>query len=208
MGDWIPLLVRREDYAELAALVAQREVGRPDRPLGSVVSTDVPYAVPVPGVGPVPPAAAAAPAAPVVELTPAERAEAEQLARLVPWSTTELKRLATSPALLAHRWRMVLDACSSRPGGFFADERIAPLTATRPEEWAETRAAMGRFLETNFADAPGAPVVVAGGATLRRSDTQDWWAVTEEQADRWREVRGALPKGPRPAPLPVPSILD
>lgn len=205
MGDWIPLLVRREDYAELAALVAQREIGRPERPLGSVVSTDLPYAVPVAGVGPVPPAA---PAAPVVELTPAERAEAEQLAGLVPWSEVELERLATSPALLAHRWRMVLDACSSRPGRFFADERIFPLTATRPEEWEETRAAMGRFLETNFPDAPGAPVVVASGATLRRGDAQDWWAVTEEQADRWREIRGSLPKAPRPAPLPVPSILD
>ncbi|KAA1421727.1 hypothetical protein F0U44_05495 [Nocardioides humilatus] len=205
MGDWIPLLVRREDYPELAALVAQREIGRPDRALGSVVSTDLPTSS---AAAPAPTYAAPVVAEPVVELTPTEQAEVDALARFHTWSEADLLRLATSPVLAAHRWRMAFDACAAQPGRFFPDDRVAPLTGVRPEEWLEVRTAMGRFLETHFPDVPGAPMVVIDGLALER-DAQDWWAVPEEQARRWREIRGSLPQPRRPkAPLPVPSVLD
>ncbi|MEZ0577193.1 hypothetical protein [Nocardioides sp. MH1] len=188
MSDWIPLLVRREDYPELAAVVAEREAGRPDAQPISVV---------------------AAPEATAAVATPVPQGEAAELARHVPWSATDLERLAASPALTAHRWKAAIDACAAAPGVFIPTDRLALLIGVRTEDWADAEIGMRRHLRAQYPDVPGLPLATATGTTLLRDDDQLWWAVTETQARRWTEIRGSMPRSRRPrAPLPVASALD
>ncbi|WP_183095800.1 hypothetical protein [Nocardioides stalactiti] len=203
MGDWIPLLVRREDYPELASLVAEREAVRPDGPAGSVGTTAAAPTAAAALAAALAPEAARAPVAPA--LTPEEIAEAAQLAKHQSWDIAELERLATSPVLTAHRWKAAIDVCASQPGAFVPTERLAELIGVKPEEWNDAENGMRRHLLAHYPDAPGWPLVAARGADLGRDDDQLWWAITESQATRWTAIRDEQPQARRPrAPLPQP----
>lgn len=186
MADWIPLLVRREDYPELAALVAAREAHRPDGLPVQVVTPDGPPAPAVPSAH--------------------ERPEAGQLALHAAWPLADLERLATSPALIAHRLKAAMDICAAQPGVFVPEERLAELMGIKAEEWSSATRAMRRHLDAYYADTPGRPLVTVAGRAIGRDDDRLWWAITEEQARRWAEARTEIPRPRRPRP-PLPEPL-
>jgi hypothetical protein len=185
MGDWIPLLVRREDYPELAALVAEREAVRPDAQQVQVVTTE--------------------PSAPLAP-SPNERTEAGQLALHAPWPLADLERLATSPALIAHRLKAAMDICAAQPGVFVPEDRLAELMGIKAEEWSSATRAMRRHLDAYYGGTPGRPLVTVAGRTIGRDDDRQWWAITEEQARRWADARTEIPQPRRPRP-PLPEPL-
>ena len=187
MADWIPLLVRSEDYAELAALVAEREAVRADGLPARVVTPETPPAAVAP--------------------SPSERSEAGQLALHAPWPLTELERLATSPALIAHRLKTAMDICAAQPGVFVPEDRLSELMGIKAEEWSSATRAMRRHLDAYYADAPGRPLVTVAGRTIGRDDDRLWWAITDEQARRWADARTEIPQPRRPRPpLPAPLL--
>lgn len=189
MADWIPLLVRREDYAELAALVADREAGRLDGSPVQVVSPDAPMA----------------PATPPV-MSPNQRSEAGQLALHAAWPLADLERLATSPALIAHRLKAAMDICAAQPGVFVPEGRLAEQMGIKAEEWSSATRAMRRHLDAYYADTPGRPLVTVAGRAIGRDDDHLWWAITDEQARRWADARTEIPRPRRPRP-PLPEPL-
>lgn len=168
---WIPLLVPEPDYVELAQRVAELARERGDD----------------------------APASPVdIRLTPAggvprqaspDDVSSKALAELTPWSIDDLRRLARGETLTTQRWTKALDVCSQRVGEFISTEEIAANSEMRVEEWRDAPRKIQRHLDRHYPDVEGWPLAAVSGRSLGHSYDQVYWAITAEQAQRWKEAR-------------------
>jgi hypothetical protein len=171
MSRWIPLLVRIEDYAELAALVAEREAHQPESPVEVATSP-----------GPV--------------IRPAVDEAAAALATWTPWSLEDLQALSKFESATAKRWTRAMDACceavsSERP--WLSTAEVAARTGMDVNEWRDAARKLTRHLRANFPNVPTGPdgehiwPLLARG---KAGSQEVHWAMNPEQAQRWRQVRG------------------
>ncbi|WP_435771386.1 hypothetical protein [Nocardioides sp. SYSU DS0651] len=183
MAQWVPVLVRLEDYDEITRLVARWEAERSPDVQGQIDVNVTPYARPLSGGG---------------EDAPSPD-ENSGLAGRPSWSVEDLRRLSASSALTAQRWTMALDVCvKAREAGeiWLPTSEVAARAGMTVNEWRDAPRKFPRHLATNY---PGVPAnsrgqhywpLVAGGDHIPNNGGQVWWAVTAETAERWREVRG------------------
>ena len=169
MSKWIPLLVRIEDYAELAAQVAAREVQRPsDTTTAPNVSVNVNEA---PG--------------------PSTKAE-EMLASLKPWGLDDLHQIIATvhEYKTMARWAMAMDVMSKHPGpdGYLSTAQVAAESGMTINEWRDAPRKLPQHLKAHFPANIEWPLRAVGGRTLGRDD-QVYWGITIEQASRWLRAR-------------------
>ncbi|MDP9183895.1 MAG: hypothetical protein M3P04_14110 [Actinomycetota bacterium] len=170
MSKWIPLLVRIEDYPEMAALVAEREADHPDSPAEVTTSP-----------GPVARASV--------------DADAALLATWTPWSVEQLEAFSKFHSATAQRWTRAMDACceavsSERP--WLSTAEVAARTGMDVNEWRDAARKLTRHLRANFPNVPTGPdgehiwPLLARG---KAGSQEVHWAMNPEQAHRWRQVR-------------------
>ncbi|MGQ0630017.1 MAG: hypothetical protein ACT4P1_03180 [Sporichthyaceae bacterium] len=179
MSKWLPLLVRIEDYAEITALIAQRETARGDEGVRHVITTS-----------------------PEVAGNLAADQEEEKLARRDPWSLEDLATLARGLTLTTARWTRAMDVCTqAREKGeiWLPTSKVAQLAGMEINEWRDAPRKISRHLKANFPNVPRDHhgdhfwPLCPGGGDLPANGGEVWWAITAEMARRWRQVRaGAL----------------
>lgn len=171
MSQWVPVLVRLEDYAEIAALVAEREGSRTDSPKEVITSPAIPAA-------------------------PASDPRDAELATHSPWSVEDLRALAAGTSETAKRWTLAMDACSVAVGSghhWLTTTQVAERTGMTINEWRDAARKITRHLRANF---PNVPVDANGDhlwpllAKNTPGSQEVSWAISAEQAKRWRRVRG------------------
>lgn len=167
MSKWVPLLVRIEDYSELASQVAAREAKRPDE-------ADL---TPEPRV--------------TLAQTPKGTTKAEELlARLKPWSLDELRQIidtATTYKTMA-RWARAMDVASDHPEEFLSTAQVARESGMSINEWRDAPRKLPQHLTAHFPANIEWPLAAVGGRELGKDD-QVYWGITAEQAQRWLQVR-------------------
>ncbi len=170
MSTWIPLLVRSEDYFEIATLVADREASRTDEP--SEVS----------GFN-----------AMLPPRTPPDGDDAE-LGRRVPWSIEDLTALSRGTSETAKRWTLAMDACCEVAGQWLSTSKIVDRTGMSINDWRDAPRKLRRHLIANF---PNVPIDDSTGDHIwpllgksKAGSHEIHWAMNDEQAKRWRQVRG------------------
>ena len=177
MSNWIPLLVRQEDFAEFAARVAEREVGRED----PVVLPSVALAS--------------------VTSTVGGAKESELLATLETWSVEALRQLAESGGTFAtaDRWGRAMDVMCRHVGVFLSSAELAEEAEMSINQWRDAPRKLPSHLAKHYEQGIGWPLKGVGGRELKRDD-QIYWGITSEQAQRWLQVR-AQGKAPRISPM-------
>jgi hypothetical protein len=168
MSTWIPLLVRTEDYAELATLVAAREALRPDTAVACDRDLDV------------------APR----ERSRATTKAAELLETLKPWSVDDLRQIIDTAAdyKTMDRWARAIDVATARPEQFISTAEIAAESGMTVNEWRDAPRKLPQHLTAHFPPNIGWPLLGVGGRHLGRDD-QAYWAISIEQAKRWTQAR-------------------
>ena len=167
MSKWIPLLVRIDDYAELAAQVAAREANRPDE------------AAPIPDTR-----------VALVQTTEAMTKAEELLAQLKPWSLDELRQIIVTRSTYKTmaRWYLAMDVASRHPEEFLSTAQIASESGMSLNEWRDAPRKLPQHLTAHFPANIEWPLAAVGGRELGRDD-QVYWGITIEQAKRWKQVR-------------------
>ena len=167
MSKWIPLLVRIEDYAELAGQVAAREAKRPD------------------AAGPTPEARVALP-----ETSRTATKTEELLAQLKPWSLDALRQiiLTTPTYKTMARWARAMDVASGHPEEFLSTAQIASESGMSINEWRDAPRKLPQHLTAHFPPSIEWPLKPTGGRELGKDD-QVYWGISIEQARRWTQVR-------------------
>lgn len=170
MSTWIPLLVRVEDYAELAGLVATKEAERPEGSAPSIPELTV-------ALGEEPRAATKA---------------AELLMPLKPWSLDDLRQIVlTAPVYKTMaRWARAMDVAADHPGptGFLSTAQMASTSGMSINEWRDAPRKLPQHLTAHFPAGIEWPLRAVGGRDLGKDD-QVYWGITIEQANRWKQVR-------------------
>lgn len=173
MSSWVPVLVRLEDYTEIAALVADREASRADSPT-EVATTLDPKPIPVREADP----------------------HSAQLATWTPWSLDDLRSLANGTSETAKRWALAMDACCEAVGSdqpWLSTSEVADRSGMSINEWRDAPRKITRHLKANYPNVPLDPKGDHIWPLLARSkpgSQEVHWAMNPEQAKRWREVRG------------------
>ena len=111
------------------------------------------------------------------------------LAKLVPWEVSDLRRLATSDAITAMRWARALDVCAEHVGDFLSTKQVAEESGMSVNEWRDAPRKISRHLKAHYPDVPAWPLAVRSGRPLGINDDQVYWAISAEQAKRWRQAR-------------------
>lgn len=176
MSTWVPVLVRLEDYREVAALVAEREADRLDgEPIDNV------YKVQELGVL----AAGAHP----------RTSEDRRLADHTPWDVDDLRVLAEGRTKTTERWGRAMDVCAEEPERWLPTSEVARRAGMTINEWRDAPRKITRHLRAHYPNVPvdenGEQVwpLCPGGAGIPANGGEVWWAITREMAARWREVR-------------------
>lgn len=167
MSKWVPLLVRIEDYAELASQVAAREARRPDE-AGLTPETRVVLA----------------------ETARAATKAEELLVRLKPWGLDELRQIVvTAPTYKTMaRWARAMDVASEHPEEFLSTAEMASESGMSINEWRDAPRKLPQHLTAHFRANIEWPLAAVGGRELGKDD-QVYWGITIDQAQRWRQVR-------------------
>lgn len=168
---WIPILVRRQDYAEVAALILELETRRgPGQDLPSVDSG----------------------AAPTID------PDDVRLESWTPWPLDQLRAFSQATSLTAQRWTRAMDVCCAAVGTeryWLSTSEVAERAGMTVNEWRDAPRKLTRHLKANYPDLPrdpeGGPIwpLMAMG---KPGSPEVHWAMNHEQAKRWREVRGDL----------------
>lgn len=172
MSKWVPVLVRLEDYQEVAALVAEREAVRSD---------DSPIEVTEP-----------------VRLHPSGSSDPHdaQLAAWTPWSIEDLRALSHGTSATAKRWTLAMDVCCAVVGTdhhWLSTSEVASRAGMTVNEWRDAPRKITRHLRANY---PNVPLDNDGHqvwpllAKSKPGSQEVHWAMNPEQANRWRQVRG------------------
>lgn len=172
MTNWIPLLVRTEDYSEFAGMVAERELERVDGDAPLVISNAL---------------------APLTSKAEESDALSEILAAYPSWPEDLLRRLANGSTKTAQRWTRALDVvAASDVQAWFTTSEIAKKSGMTINEWRDAPRKLPQHLKANFPDAPRTteghlawPLRAMSITSLEVS-----WAMTPETKATWREIRG------------------
>lgn len=172
--EWVLLPVPREDYAELKHMVEyrQQQRGKAASPSSEELRGDE-----------------------IAVDTVLRAAFGEHKA----WPPSALARLAEGSTLTTHRWARVMDLCAEEPGATFSTEEVSTKTGIPVNEWRDACRKIGAHLKKHYPDVPlwerdphiGEPMwplVAISGRHLKVRD-QLYVGITEEQAERWKEVR-------------------
>lgn len=169
---WIPVLVRIEDYEEVAAWVAAREDSR-DGKAAALGSTSVTGTGRAGGETP---------------------AGAPQVLNEYPaWPTEALQRLANSSFLTAKRWTRAVDVCASAEKTWLTTSEIAERAGMSINEWRDAPRKLPRHLKKHYSTLPASPdgglawPLVAWGVP---GSGEVSWAIPPTTKERWLEVRG------------------
>jgi hypothetical protein len=166
MADWIPLLVRADDYAELSALVATREAGRTDGTLPSMrVATST---------------RSIAGAGAVIE---------EAWARFRPWPVESLRQLADSRRTYktAERWCLAIDVACDHVNALISSVQMAEEAGMSISEWRDAPRKLPQHLRAHYPEGLGLPLLDVAGRDIGKDD-QIYWGLSSEQRDRWRQA--------------------
>lgn len=170
---WIPLLVPREDYLELAGLIADRldARGEPESLAEFAAVTSV------------------------VE-SPADRATDQDVKKatldsLHLWDLADLRRLATSTFATAQRWARAMDVCSRHVNKFLSTQDVAAESGMTVNEWRDAPRKLPRHLAAHYPNVlhDKWPLAVLSARRLGINDGQVYWAINDEQAQRWLQIR-------------------
>lgn len=171
MSKWVPILVRLEDFAEIATLVADRELGRDDSEC-EVDSAECSTKVMV-------------------------SSEAAQQIPDMSWSIEDLQALAKGASETAKRWALAMDACcevASSDNPWLSTSEVAARSGMSINEWRDAPRKITRHLKANF---PNVPTDSDGQQAWplrgegKPGSQEIHWSMSVEQAKRWRQVRGA-----------------
>lgn len=166
MSDWIPLLVRAEDYAELSALVAAREADRTDRAWtpGRVATSEASIA----GTGA------------VVE---------DAWARFRAWPVESLRQLADSRRIYrtAERWCLAIDVACDHTNALISSAQMAEEAGMSINEWRDAPRKLPQHLKAHYQEGLGLPLLDIAGRDIGKDD-QVYWGISAEQRDRWRQA--------------------
>ncbi|WIE80872.1 hypothetical protein [Curtobacterium sp. MCSS17_016] len=124
------------------------------------------------------------------------------LEETLPWPAAALAQLADGRSLTAQRWTVAMDFCAKYPGERFATSDIVEKTDLALNEWRDACRKLTAHLRANYNGLPKWnrepylgddiwPLATASGRNLHQ-DPQVYFGMTEEQAKRWREVRGEI----------------
>jgi hypothetical protein len=165
------LLVRLEDFSEFASLVAEREATRADDPTGVIAPPQH---------------------APTTWSDPDDA----QLAARPSWPSEDLRALAVGTSETAKRWALAMDACCAAVGTdhhWLSTSEVAARTGMTINEWRDAARKVTRHLKANYPNVPVGPNGAPIWPLLAKSkpgSQQVHWAMSPEQANRWRTVRG------------------
>jgi hypothetical protein len=163
MAEWIPLLVRQEDYALFARMVAEREVGHPD--LVAISSVNV---------------ASASGSSEGSDVLFAQHT----------WSIDALRKFAESSGTYAtvDRWARALDVMCEHIGANISSEQVASEAGMPINHWRDAPRKLPGHLAKHYEPGIRAPLIGRGGRELNKDD-QVYWTIAPEQAQRWLQVR-------------------
>lgn len=113
-----------------------------------------------------------------------------------------MAKLAQGPTKTTARWTLAMDECAKAPTKPFSTSQIAELTGMSINEWRDAARKFTRHLKAHY---PNVPVYLGGPD----KGQQIWpvldknipgslevdWVITQEQAKRWRHVRGIQDEG-------------
>lgn len=175
----MPVLVRVEDYPEVAAWVLQRE-----RLRESLDST-------TPSVREVTPAVALEPLRLETEAFAERMVSAAQAAEgeFLPWSVELYAQLARSTGwATADRWKQVMDLTAADPGRFFSTTDVAQQTGMSISDWRSACRTLSRHLKAHYPAGTRWPLHAESGKALGVYD-QLYVLATKETARRWLAAR-------------------
>ncbi|MBT2504190.1 hypothetical protein [Curtobacterium sp. ISL-83] len=124
------------------------------------------------------------------------------LNEIEPWPERSLAQLAEGASITTQRWTIAMDFCAKHPGQRFSTSEIAENTDLTVNEWRDACRKLTAHLRANYTGLPmwerGSyageamwPLANASGRDLG-AEPQVYWGITEEQARRWRNIRGEL----------------
>lgn len=166
MNTWIPLLVRQEDYVELAQTVAEREVGRSDKSKPIQEEAALHVGSLEGGSG------------------------ADGLAGSQLWPIETLAKFADSAKLYltVERWCVALDVMCNHVGENVSSERLAAEAGMPITQWRDAPRKLTGHLAKHYDAGLGFPLIGRSGRDLKMDD-QVYWSIAPEQARRWMQVR-------------------
>jgi hypothetical protein len=166
MADWIPLLVRAEDYPELSALVAAREAGRTDGDPPSLRTSTSQIA----GVG----------AGAVIQ---------QAWSRFRSWPVESLRQLADSRRTYrtAERWCLAIEVACDHTNALISSAQMAEEAGMSINEWRDAPRKLPQHLKAHYPEGLGLPLLDIAGRDIGKDD-QIYWGISSEQRDRWRQA--------------------
>lgn len=178
---WIPVLVDIEDYHEITAMVAERARAR-----GASGASELP-AIAVVG-----------PTSRTLNTPDGDqyaRTAAAALESQIAWELEDLERLADPETRFetARRWALAMDACLKHiddPFPFISTEQVCNESGMTLNQWRDAPRKLPAHLAKHYPNVRNWPLAAIEGRKVGR-DNQIYWALTQEQAQRWRQVRGA-----------------
>lgn len=185
------MMVRVEDYPELAALVAEREARR-DQAGELVSSADYEPVDSDPVEAATGDDGDSRSGTVYAPMFTARAAAAAALARtLVTWEDADLEQLAGDVRPAARAWAHALDLCSERPEAAVPTSHVVAGAPHRVAGLYASTDSLDRLLVRHYGGV-GRPVRLVSGAQLGHHDDQQYWVVTREQADAWRRARARV----------------
>lgn len=174
MATWIPVLVRTEHYQAVARVIEQLEADHPEES-GSGILID------------------AGDLRTVVSANPPHPSGLESRPS---WNPRDLARLAAGSTVTTQRWSLAMDVCAENPGTFFPTSEIADRSGMTVVEWRDAPRKISRHLKIHFPDVPKDSSGHALWPLLAKTQPENpgevSWAITNEMASLWREVRGQM----------------
>lgn len=110
-----------------------------------------------------------------------------------PWSQQDLHRLVTTPGATVQRLRAVMDALANTPDRLVPTGELAERTGLTTAEVRSTWTNLDRVLRRQFGEV-SSPVQKRWGPDVGLPLAQTHYAVSTEQARRWKRVRGRVSK--------------
>ena len=183
----MPLMVRVDDYAELAALVAEREERRALETAAEPASERaLAAAEPAGESSDTSQAGSGTVFAPLFTARAAAVSAAARL--LIAWEDADLRQLACDERAPARAWAHALDLCSRTPGDALPAGELLRGADSAVRTSLGNQAALDRLLIRRYRGL-GRPVRLVSGAQLGHHDDQQYWVVSHDQATAWRRVR-------------------
>ena len=177
MSRYMPVLVRLEDVERVTRLLRELEESRPADEDPAVDLTR-------------PRAASPAQTSATVGV---DTARPPELVDVPTWSVEDLRRLAEGTTATTRRWTLALDVCAAEPETYLQTSEIARRSGMSVAEWRDAPRKITRHMRANYPDVPkdenGDAIWPLHAKTLPEHRNEVSWAITQEMAELWKQVR-------------------